>query len=85
MIGTAAVGSGMHRLVRDIGLKPAMGLLLTARTVSAEEAKARCPISRYPFCLAAMPNQPYGVLPELAMAGFQPTLISTRSANLLQS
>jgi len=37
-IGTAAVAGGMHRLVRDIGLKPAMELLLTARTISAEKA-----------------------------------------------
>jgi crotonobetainyl-CoA hydratase len=37
-IGTAAVASGMHRLVRDIGLKPAMGILLTAEFISAEKA-----------------------------------------------
>lgn len=37
-IGTAAVAGGMHRLVRDIGLKPAMELLLTARTIDADEA-----------------------------------------------
>jgi enoyl-CoA hydratase/carnithine racemase len=37
-IGTAAVASGMHRLVRDIGLKPAMGLLLTAEFINANKA-----------------------------------------------
>jgi crotonobetainyl-CoA hydratase len=37
-IGTAAVASGMHRLVRDIGLKQAMGILLTADFVDAEQA-----------------------------------------------
>lgn len=37
-IGTAAVASGMHRLVRDIGLKPAMGILLTADFVDAQKA-----------------------------------------------
>jgi enoyl-CoA hydratase/carnithine racemase len=37
-IGTAAVASGMHRLVRDIGLKPAMAILLTAEFVSAQKA-----------------------------------------------
>lgn len=39
-IGTAAVASGMHRLVRDIGLKPAMGILLTADFVDARKALA---------------------------------------------
>ena len=39
-IGTAAVASGIHRLTRQIGLKAAMSILLTARTVSAEEALA---------------------------------------------
>jgi crotonobetainyl-CoA hydratase len=37
-IGTAAVAGGMHRLVREIGLKPAMELLLTARSIDAEKA-----------------------------------------------
>jgi enoyl-CoA hydratase/carnithine racemase len=37
-IGTAAVASGMHRLVRDIGLKQAMGILLTAEFVDAQKA-----------------------------------------------
>ena len=37
-IGTAAVASGMHRLVREIGLKPAMGILLTADFIDARKA-----------------------------------------------
>ena len=37
-IGVAAVASGMHRLVRDIGLKPAMELLLTGEFVNANRA-----------------------------------------------
>jgi len=37
-IGTAAVASGMHRLVREIGLKPAMGILLTADFINAQKA-----------------------------------------------
>lgn len=37
-IGLAAVASGMHRLVRDIGLKPAMEILLTAEFIDAEKA-----------------------------------------------
>jgi crotonobetainyl-CoA hydratase len=39
-IGTAAVASGMHRLVRDIGLKPAMGILLTADFIDAQKAQS---------------------------------------------
>lgn len=37
-IGTAAVGSGMHRLVRDIGRKPAMEILLTGNPIDAHKA-----------------------------------------------
>ena len=37
-IGTAAIAGGMHRLVRQIGLKPAMGLLLTAESIDAQRA-----------------------------------------------
>ncbi len=39
-IGVAAVASGMHRLVRDIGLKPAMAILLTAEFIDAQKALA---------------------------------------------
>lgn len=38
-IGTAAVATGMHRLAREIGLKPAMVLLLTGDAVGAERAR----------------------------------------------
>ena len=37
LVGAIALGSGLHRLPRQIGLKPAMGLILTSRRVSAEE------------------------------------------------
>ncbi len=36
-VGLAALAGGMHRLPRQIGLKQAMGMLLTGRRVSAEE------------------------------------------------
>lgn len=36
-VGLAALAGGMHRLPRQIGLKNAMGMLLTGRRVSAEE------------------------------------------------
>ena len=38
-VGLAAIGGGMHRLPRKIGLARAMSLLLTARRVSAAEGK----------------------------------------------
>lgn len=36
-VGLAALAGGMHRLPRQIGLKHAMGMLVTGRRVSAEE------------------------------------------------
>jgi len=38
-VGLAAAAGGMHRLPRQIGLKNAMGMLLTGRRVSAEEGQ----------------------------------------------
>lgn len=37
-VGAMAHGGGVHRLARQIGLKPAMGLVLSARSISAAEA-----------------------------------------------
>jgi len=37
-IGTAAVGGGMHRIVRETALKPAMELLLTGDPIDAQRA-----------------------------------------------
>lgn len=39
-VGLAALAGGLHRLPRQIGLKQAMGMILTGRRVSAEEGKA---------------------------------------------
>jgi crotonobetainyl-CoA hydratase len=38
LVGAVALGGGLHRLARQIGLKPALGMILTARHVSAQEA-----------------------------------------------
>lgn len=38
-VGLAALAGGVHRLPRQIGLKRAMGMILTARHVSAAEGK----------------------------------------------
>jgi enoyl-CoA hydratase/carnithine racemase len=37
LVGAVALGGGLHRLVRQIGLKPAMGLILSSRRISAAE------------------------------------------------
>ena len=36
LVGAVALGGGLHRLPRQIGLKQAMGLILTSRRVSAQ-------------------------------------------------
>ncbi|MGH8596015.1 MAG: enoyl-CoA hydratase-related protein [Gammaproteobacteria bacterium] len=38
LVGVIALGSGLHRLARQIGLKQAMGLILTGDLVDATEA-----------------------------------------------
>jgi acetyl-CoA C-acetyltransferase len=38
-VGLAALAGGLHRLPRQIGLKRAMGMILTARRVSAQEGE----------------------------------------------
>jgi enoyl-CoA hydratase/carnithine racemase len=37
LVGAVALGGGLHRLPRQIGLKQAMGLILSSRRVSADE------------------------------------------------
>ncbi|WP_408588065.1 enoyl-CoA hydratase-related protein [Novosphingobium sp.] len=39
LVGAVALGGGVHRLARQIGLKKAMGMILAARRVSAEEGE----------------------------------------------
>jgi crotonobetainyl-CoA hydratase len=39
-VGLAALAGGLHRLPREIGAKRALGMILTARRVTAEEGKA---------------------------------------------
>lgn len=39
-VGLIAIGGGIHRLVRQIGIKQAMGPLLTGRNISAKEGFA---------------------------------------------
>lgn len=37
LVGAVALGGGLHRLARQIGLKQAMGMILTGRPVDAQE------------------------------------------------
>jgi enoyl-CoA hydratase/carnithine racemase len=37
LVGAVALGGGVHRLARQIGLKQAMGMILTSKRVSASE------------------------------------------------
>lgn len=39
-VGLAALGGGLHRLPRMVGMKQAMGMILTGRQVSAREGQA---------------------------------------------
>lgn len=39
LVGAVALGGGLHRLARQIGLKQAMGLILTGKRVSAAEGQ----------------------------------------------
>lgn len=39
LIGSVALAGGIHRLARQIGLKQAMGMILTGRRVSAQEGQ----------------------------------------------
>jgi crotonobetainyl-CoA hydratase len=40
LVGAIALGGGLHRLPRQIGLKHALGIILTGRKVAADEGKA---------------------------------------------
>jgi len=39
LVGLAALAGGVHRLPREIGMKQALGMMMTGRRVSAEEGK----------------------------------------------
>jgi len=48
LVGAVALGGGLHRLARQIGLKQAMGMILTARRVSAASiSRVACILSRW--------------------------------------
>jgi len=87
-VGVIAVGGGIHRLARQIGLKQAMEALLTARNIPAEEGYRLGFVSRLAapgeldeavgeVCARILANAPLAVrlTKELALWGLdQPTL-----------
>lgn len=87
-VGLIAIGGGIHRLVRQIGLKQAMGPLLTGRNISASEghdlgfvselvAPDSLDTSVADLCAQIIANAPLAVRlsKELAMWGLdQPSL-----------
>ena len=46
-VGLAALAGGLHRLPRQIGLKRAMGMILTGRRVSATEGSSSASSTRW--------------------------------------
>lgn len=87
-VGLIAIGGGIHRLVRQAGLKRAMGPLLTGRNIPAQEGLAMGFVSEVTapealddtvadLCAQIVANAPLAVqlTKELAMWGLdQPTL-----------
>lgn len=87
-VGLIAIGGGIHRLVRQIGIKQAMGPLLTGANISARDGFAMGFVSRLTapedldaavadLCRQIIANAPLAVrlTKELAMWGLdQPTL-----------
>jgi crotonobetainyl-CoA hydratase len=86
-VGLIAIGGGVHRLVRQVGLKQAMGPLLTGRNMSAEEGLRLGFVSELApheelsarvdaICAMILANAPLAVrlTKELAMWGLDRTL-----------
>lgn len=93
-VGLIAIGGGIHRLVRQVGLKQAMGPLLTGRNIGAAEGLAMGFVSELAsadqlhvrvaaLCREIVANAPLAVrlTKELAMWGLdQPTLAQALAA-----
>ena len=97
-VGLIAIGGGIHRLVRQTGLKQAMGPLLTGRNISAAEGLAMGFVSEVTvperldaavadICRQIIANAPLAVqlTKELAMWGLdQPTLADALAGQVEQ-
>ena len=91
-VGLIAIGGGIHRLVRQIGLKQAMGPLLTGRNIRAEEGLRLGFVSELvphealqgavdAICADILANAPLAVrlTKELAMWGLDRTLVDANA------
>ncbi len=97
-VGLIAIGAGIHRLVRQIGMKQAMDALLTARNIPAEEGHRLGFVSRLvaphdleaaveEICAKIIANAPLAVrlTKELAHWGLdQPTLADALAGQVEQ-
>ncbi len=96
-VGLIAIGGGIHRLVRQIGLKQAMGPLLTGRNISAEEGLRLGFVSELvpheqlqdrvdAICADILANAPLAVrlTKELAMWGLDRTLAEANAQQAQQ-
>lgn len=95
-VGLIAIGGGIHRLVRQVGLKQAMGPLLTGANISAEDgyrmgfvselvAPADVEAKVLEICGQILANAPLAVRlsKELAMWGLdQPTLADANAGQV---
>lgn len=94
-VGLIAIGGGVHRLVRQIGVKQAMGPLLTGRNIPAEEGLRLGFVSELApheelqarvdaICTAITANAPLAVrlTKELAMWGLDRTLAEANAGQV---
>lgn len=94
-VGLIAIGGGIHRLVRQVGLKQAMGPLLTGRNIPAEEGQRMGFISELvshddlqgavdTICAQIIANAPLAVqlTKELAMWGLDRTLAEANATQV---
>jgi enoyl-CoA hydratase/carnithine racemase len=78
-VGAVALGGGLHRLVRQIGLKQAMGMILACRRVDAHEGArlgfvnevvpaAQLPAAVVRWCAAILESSPMAIRTSKAVA-----------------
>jgi enoyl-CoA hydratase/carnithine racemase len=94
LVGAVALGGGLHRLARQIGLKQAMGMILTSKRVSAGEGlslgfinevvpAAELPAATARWCTEILRASPMAIRAskETVMRGLDETGIETAMRN----
>lgn len=94
LVGAVALGGGMHRLARQIGLKQAMGMILTSARVSAAEgmrlgfvnevvAPDDLPAATQRWCEAILKGSPMSIRAskQTVMRGLDEPSLATAIAN----